>query len=81
MKEVSIIGIDLAKNVLQLPGAAADGSVRLVGPAGREEGQGGSISRVSVTGACGVPIVPIPASRGARIMFPETSSSAGSTTR
>jgi transposase len=27
MKEVSIIGVDLAKNVFQLHGAAADGSV------------------------------------------------------
>jgi len=27
MKEVSIIGVDLAKNVFQLHGAAADGTV------------------------------------------------------
>ncbi|MDP2738196.1 MAG: IS110 family transposase, partial [Pseudorhodobacter sp.] len=27
MKEVTIIGVDLAKNVFQLHGAAADGSV------------------------------------------------------
>ncbi len=27
MKEISIIGVDLAKNVFQLHGAAADGSV------------------------------------------------------
>jgi hypothetical protein len=27
MEEVSIIGVDLAKNVIQLHGAAADGSV------------------------------------------------------
>jgi hypothetical protein len=27
MKEVSIIGVDLAKNVFQLQGAAADGTV------------------------------------------------------
>ena len=27
MKEVSIIGVDLAKNVFQLHGAAADGSI------------------------------------------------------
>jgi hypothetical protein len=27
MKEISIIGVDLAKNVFQLHGAAADGSI------------------------------------------------------
>lgn len=33
MKEVSIIGVDLAKNVFQLPGAAADStSARYPGP-------------------------------------------------
>ncbi len=29
MKEISIIGVDLAKNVFQLHGAAADGTVLL----------------------------------------------------
>ena len=57
MEEVSIIGVDLAKNVFQLHGAAADGSVvfrkklrtavRAVhgGPSGMRGGDGGVSQR------------------------------------
>ena len=47
MKEVTIIGVGLAKNVFQLHGAAADGSVVF-----RKKTDAGSISQVHVGSSC-----------------------------